>query len=100
MIDRCSSSAVSDLLHVNEANEDRKVEIGEVVDTPSDEANSEVVEKFLNSQVDERGNEIHHVASEGGPVVSQSVDEDTYGSHDCVAATSSPPPPTHRCNKS
>jgi hypothetical protein len=99
VMDRCLSRAVSGLLHDNEADEDNEVDTGEVVDEPTDEADSEAVARLVDSQVDERAKEIDHVASEVGNVESQSVDGDADGSDDCLAATSSPPP-THRCNKS
>jgi len=99
VIDRCLSRAVGGLLHDNEADEDNEVDTGEVVDKPAHEADSEAIERLVDSQVDERANEIDHVASEGGNVESRSVDGDADGSDDCLAATSSPPP-THRCKKS
>jgi len=98
-MDRCLSRAVSGLLHDNEADEDNELDTGEVVDEPADEADSEAVERLVDSQVVERANEIDHVASEGGTVESLSVDRDTDGNDDCLAATSSPPP-THRCKES
>jgi hypothetical protein len=97
-MDRCLSRAVSSLLHDNEADEDNDVDTVEVVDEPADEADSEADERLVDSQVNERGNEIEHVASEGGNVESRSVDGDADGSDDCLAATSSPPS-THRCKK-
>ena len=99
MMDRCLSRVVSGLLHDNEADEDDQVDTGEVVDEPADEADSEAIERLVDSQVDDRANEIDHVASEGGNVESLSVDGDTDGSDDCLAATSSPPP-MHRCKES
>jgi len=75
------------------------VDTGEVVDEPTDEADSEAVERLVDSQVDEGANEIDHVASEGGNMESWSVDGDADGSDDCLAATCSPPP-THQCKKS
>jgi hypothetical protein len=98
-MDRCLSRAVSRLLHDNEVDEDNEVDSGEVVVEPADEADCEGVERLVGSQVDERANEIAHVASEGGNMESRSVDGDADGSDDCLAATSSPPP-THRCKKS
>jgi hypothetical protein len=98
-MDRCLSRAVSGLLHNNEADEDNEVDTGEVVDEPADEADSEAVQRLVDSQVDERANEIDYVASKGGNVESRSVDGDADGSDDCLAATRSPPP-THRCKKS
>ena len=112
MMDRCLSRAVSGLLHDNKADEDNEVDTGEVVDEPADEVDtgevvdepadevdSEAVERLVDSQVNELANEIDHVASEGGNVESLSVDGDTNGSDDCLAATSGPPP-THQCKKS
>jgi len=99
VMDRCLSRAVSGLLHDNEADKDNEVDTGEVVDVPADEADSEAVERLVDSQVDERANEIDHVASEEGNVESRSVDGDADGSDDCLAATSRPPP-THPCKKS
>jgi len=99
VMDRCLSRAVSGLLHDNEANENNEVDAGEVVDEPADEVDSKAVERLVDSQVNERANEIDHVASEGGDVESLSVDGDTDGSNDCLAATSSPPP-THQCKNS
>jgi len=99
LIDWCLSRAVSGLLYDNEADEDNEVDTGEVVDEPADEADSEAVERLVDSQVDERANQIDHVASEGGNVHSRSIDRDADGSADCLVATSSPPP-THRCTKS
>jgi hypothetical protein len=98
-MDRCLPRAVSGLLHDNEANEDTKVYAGELVDEPADEADSEAVERLVDSQADERANEIGHQASKEGIVESLSVDGDTDGSDNCLAATSSPPP-THRCKRS
>jgi len=98
-MDRCWSRAVSGLLHDNEADEDNEVDTGEVVDESADEADSEAVGRLVDSQVNERANEIDHVASEGGNVESLSVDGDTDGSDDCLAATSSPPL-AHQCKKS
>jgi len=99
VMDRCSSRAVSGLLHDNAADKHHEVDTGEVVDEPTDEADSEADERLVDPQVDERANEIDHVASKGGNVESLSVDGDTDGSDDCLAATSSPSP-THRCKKS
>jgi len=96
---QCLSTAVSGLLHDNEADEDNEVDTGDVEDEPADEADSEAVKRLVDSQVNERTNEIDHVASEGGNMESRSVDGDADGSDDCLAATSSPPP-THQCNKS
>ena len=98
-MDRCLSRAVSGLLHDNEADKDNEVDTGEVVDEPADEADSDAVERLVDSQVDERANEIDNVASERGNGESRSVDGDADASDDCLAATSSPPP-THRCKKS
>jgi hypothetical protein len=86
------SRAVSGLLHDNEADEDNLVDTAVVVDEPTDEADSEDVERLVDSQVDERTNEIDHVARKGGNVEFLSIDRDTDRSDDCVAATSSPPP--------
>jgi len=99
VMDWCLSRAVSGLLHDNEANEDNEVDTGEVVGEPDDAADSEAVERLVDSQADEQANEIDHVASEGSIVESQSVLGDADGSDDCLAATCSPPP-THRCKKS
>jgi len=99
VMDRCLSRAVSGLLHDNEADKDNEVDTGEVVDEPADEADSEALERLVDSQLDERANGIDHVTSEGGNVESRSVDGDADGSDDCLAATSSPPP-THQCKKS
>jgi hypothetical protein len=63
-----------------------------VVDEPTDEADSKDVERLVYSQVDERTNEIEHVASKGGNVEFVSIDRDTDRSDDCLAATSSPFP--------
>ena len=93
-MDRCVSGAVSGQLHDNETDEDNEVDTGKVVDDPADEADSEAVERLVDLLVDERANEIDHVPTEGGNVESLSVDGDTDGSDDCLAATSSPPP-TH-----
>jgi len=98
-MDQCLSRAVSGLLHDNQADKDNEVDTGVVVDEPADQADSEAIEGLVDSQVDERANEIDHVASEGGNVESLSVDGDTDGSDACLAATSSPPP-THRCQTS
>jgi len=98
-MDWCSSRAVSGLLHDNEADKDIEVDTSDVVDEPADDADSEHIERLVDSQVDERANEIDHVAMEGGNVESLSVDGDTDGSDDCLAATSSSPP-THRAKKS
>jgi len=98
-MDRCLSWAFGGLLYDNEADEDNQLDTGEVVDEPTDEADSEAVERLVDSQVGERANEFDHVASEGGDVESRSVDGDADGSDDCLAATSSPLP-THRCKKS
>jgi hypothetical protein len=46
------SRAVSGLLHDNEADEDNQVDTGEVVDEPADEADSEAVERLVDSQVE------------------------------------------------
>ena len=99
MIDWCLSRAVSGPLHSEEADEDNEVDTREVGDEPADEADSEAIKRHVDSQVDERANEIDHVASYGGNVESRSVDGDAHGSDDCLAATSSPPA-THRCKKS
>jgi len=93
------SRAVSGLLYDNEADKDNEVDTAEVVDEPADEADSEALERLVDSQLDERANGIDHVTSEGGNVESRSVDGDADGSDDCLAATSSPPP-THQCKKS
>ena len=98
-MDRCLSRAVSGLLHNKEADEYSEGDTGAVVDEPADEEDSEAVERLVDSQVDERANEIDHVVSAGVIVESLSVDGDTDGSDDCLAATNSPPP-THRCKTS
>jgi hypothetical protein len=71
-MDRCLSRAVSGLRHDNEADEDNEVDTGVVVDEPTDEADREAIKRLVDSQVDERTNEIDHVASEGGNVEFQS----------------------------
>jgi len=91
VIDRCLSRAVSGLLYNDEADEDNELDTREVVDEPADEADSEAIKRHVDSQVNERANEIDHVASYGGNVESRSVDGDADGSDDCLAATSSPP---------
>ena len=96
---RCLSRAVSGLLHNNEADENNAVDTGEVVDRPADEADGKAVESLVDSHVDEHANVIDHVTSEGGNVESLSVDGDTDGSDDCLAAMSSSPP-THRYKNS
>ena len=58
------SRAVSCLLHDNEADEDNEVDPGEVVEEPGDDVDSEAVERLVQSEVDERANEIDHVASD------------------------------------
>jgi hypothetical protein len=98
-MNRCLSRAVSGLLQDTEAEEDKVVHAGEVVEEPADEADSEAVERLVDSQVDEGGNVIDYVATQGGKVESLSVDGDTNGSDYCLAAASSPPS-THRCKKS
>jgi len=92
VMDRCLSRAGSGLLHNNEADEDNEVDTGELVDEPADEVDSEAVKRLVDSQVNERAKEIDHMSSEGGNVVSRSVDRATDESNDCLAATSSPPP--------
>ena len=52
LMDRCWSRPVSGLLHDNEADEDNQVDTGEVVDEPGDEADSEAVERLVDTQVD------------------------------------------------
>ena len=52
VMDRCLSRAVSVLLHNNEADKDNEVDTGEVVDEPADEADSEAIERLVDSQVD------------------------------------------------
>jgi len=91
--------AISRLVHDHEADEDNEVDTSEVVDEPGDQADSEAVERLVDSKIDERENEIDHVASKGGNVEFRSVDGDANRSDDCLAATSCPPP-THRCQKS
>jgi len=99
VMDWCLSRAVSGLLHDNEADEDNEVDTGVVVEERADEVDSEAVERLVDSQVNERANDIGHVAGEGGNVESLSVDRDTDGTDECLVATSSPSP-THRCKKS
>jgi len=99
MMDRCLSRAVSGLLHDNNADKDNVEDSGDVVEEPTDEVDSEAIERLFNSQVEECADEIDDFAREGGNVVSRSVDRDTDGSDDCLAATSSPLP-MHRCKKS
>jgi hypothetical protein len=93
-MDRCLPRAGSGLQHDNEADEDNVVDTCEVVDEPADEADSEAIKRLVDSQVNERTNEIDHVASAEGNVEPLSVDRDTNGSDDCLAGTSSPSP-TH-----
>jgi hypothetical protein len=83
----------------NQADEDHEVYTGVAVDKHADEADSESVERLVDTQVEERGNEMDHVASDGGNVESLSVDGDTDWSDDCLAATSNPPC-THQCKMS
>jgi len=85
-MDQCLSRAVCGLLHDNEADKDNQVDTREVVDKPADEVNCEAVDRLLDSQVDERTNEIDHVASDIGNVESLSVDGDTDGCDHCLAA--------------
>jgi hypothetical protein len=99
VIDVCLSSAVSGLLHDNEADEDTEADAAKVVHKPADKGDSEVVERLLDLHVNECANAIDYVASEGGNMESLSVEGHTDGSDDCLAATSSPLP-MHRCSKS
>jgi hypothetical protein len=93
-MDQCLPRVVSSQLHDSEDDKDSEVDTGEVVDESADEPDSEAVERVVDSQVEELTNEIDHVASEGGSVEFWTVDKDTDGHDDCLAATSSPPP-TH-----
>jgi len=99
VMDRCLSCAVTCPLENNKAKEDDEFDTGEVVDEPPDEVDSEAVPWIVDSISYECPNEIDHVTNKRGNVESRSVDGDTDGSDDCLAATWSPPP-THRCKKS
>jgi len=99
VMDQCLSGAVSSQLHHNKAHKVSELDIGEVVDKPTDDADSEDIMRPGDSHLDERANEIDHFPSKWGNVESQSVARDTDASDDCLAATSSPPA-THRYTKS
>jgi len=45
----------------------------DVVYKPTDAADSEAIERLVDSQIDERGNAINHVASEVGNLEFQSI---------------------------
>jgi hypothetical protein len=91
--------AVNGLLQDNQADKDNVVDTRELVYEFANEAHSEAVARLVDGQVDQLANKIDYVAGDGGNVESWSVDGDTDGSDDCLAATISPPA-MHRCRKS
>jgi len=93
------SRGVRGLLYNDKADEDNEVDTGEAVDEPADGVDSESVGSIVDLYVDTHPNKTETVTRQGGNVQPWSVDRDTDGSDDTLAATSCTPP-LHRCKES